>query len=82
MPKVEKLETSRNTRANADSPRIVFRLYECVVRLEIAIENLANVGIAQGPEAEDLIAAKNKIHADLTTLLANYKKQWNAYQKL
>lgn len=80
QPKQEELKPAE---IKAESKVVVFRLFECVVHLEIALKHLNQVGIFPGPENEALELKRLMSHAISNTnqLCNKYKAVWGAMPK-
>lgn len=66
-----------------EKPRVVFRLFECLVHLEQAREHLLKVGIfAEGEkEIESTRQELQLVTSDISVLRDKYQKQWSEMQK-
>lgn len=60
---------------------VVFRLFECVVHLEIALAELKKVGMFLGDNSETLIRQHNSATVSVESLYKEYLKQWGEMPK-
>lgn len=84
MPKVKDPVKSTTIAPVASEPqKVVFRTFECLMRLEEALGQLKKVGIFPGPEGE-AIRLRAKVESAITqteTAYKDYLAVWGDLQK-
>ncbi len=89
MPKVKETKKPEPVKASTITPvasepqKVVFRAFECLMRLEEALAQLKKVGIFPGPEGE-AIRLKAKVETAITQTESAYKDYlalWGGMQK-
>lgn len=78
-----KQEIQKPVEVKPEPKVVVFRLFECLVHLEVALVQVKQVGIFPGPEkdAEDLKTRHTLLVGKLESLYHDYKVIWGALPK-
>lgn len=79
MPKVDRPNPLLPHSSKPKSKATVFRMFECIIHLEIALESLNKVGIFYGPEAlaREMVEKKRAAEGLIRELLTDYKQEWD-----
>lgn len=58
------------------SKRVVFELYECLTKLNVARELVDGIGIFPGDKAESLSLQVKALHQSIRSVADIYRKEW------